>query len=142
MQHNESKHTEEGQNTLQNVQISRDGMSARQPDLNPLVRIFCAKCNFAENIEYNLLWKKGSGKDRFVRWSCKNECCTQKKRSLGNWLRFPVNESKKFANSEISAWCMKYETHKDKERPVHMTLEKFMERDELTGVEEKRKVRV
>ena len=41
------------------VQVSQDGTSAHQVDMNPHVTIFCPECHASQSLEMNLFWKKG-----------------------------------------------------------------------------------
>ena len=43
-----------------NVQVSRDGLSAIQVDMNPKVSIYRPECDAAQSIDMNLFWKKKS----------------------------------------------------------------------------------
>ena len=68
-----------------NVQVSNDGTSASQLDMNPHVTIFCPECHSSQPIDMNLFWKKGTHKNRFLRVACASESCSnsEKKRYLG-----------------------------------------------------------
>ena len=42
------------------VQVSHDGTSAPQVDMNPHVIIFCPECDASQSLEMNLFWKRGN----------------------------------------------------------------------------------
>ena len=115
------------------IQVSQDGISARQPILNPKVSIFCPQCDAGQEIEMNLFWKRGYGTHRFIEWACENRDCRDahgrphKIRTLGHWLRFQSDP-----NSKISTWLKEHEVYKDKERPVTMTSTVYMAQDTST----------
>ena len=109
-----------------NVQASQDGLSAPHVDTNPHVTIFCSECNTAQSIDMNLFWKRGSNSHRFVRCSCTTDVCSQKKVSLGNWLRFQSDPA-----SKISKWMKATGVYDNRTMPVHLTVKEYMERDEL-----------
>ena len=84
------------------VQPTHDGTSAVQLDMNPKVIMFCPQCDAAQTVEMEMLWKKGFDGRRFVHWSCTEMRCKQKRKSIGNWLRF-----QKEPGSKISTWLRK-----------------------------------
>ena len=94
--------------------------------MNPRVTIFCSECDAAQSIEINLLWKRGSSRHRFVRWSCTTYECSQKKVSLGKWLRFRSDNG-----SQIAKWMKAKGISDDRTRPVNITIKEYMEREEL-----------
>ena len=119
-----------------NVQVSHDGNSAPQVDMNPHVTIFCPECDASQSIEMNSLWKRGNQRNRFLRWSCTNEWCSKKNVSLGNWLRFQ-NDS----DSKIVTWLKTKGIYEERTRPATINVTEYMERQEGSdrGKQRKRK---
>ena len=62
------------------VQVSHDGTSAVQHEMNPKVSIFCPDCDAEQCIDMNILWKRGDASHRFVKWSCLTQTCKNKKK--------------------------------------------------------------
>ena len=99
------------------VQVSTDGTSASQLDMNPHVTVFCSECHSSQPIDMNLFWKRGNRSNRFVRWSCTTDVCSQKNVSLGNWLLCLQNRR----TSKIATWMKASRLHDHAARPVHIT---------------------
>ena len=116
------------------VQVSHDGISAPQVDMNPHVTIFCPECDASQSLEMNLFWKRGNERHRFVRWSCTTEVCSKKRLSLGNWLRLKNNHG-----SQISKWMKATGIYDDHTRPVHITTKEYMKQEELNDRTKSRK---
>ena len=112
-----------------NVQVSNDGTSASQFDMNPHVTVFCSECQSSQSVEMDLFWKKGNRSNRFVRWSCTTDVCRQKQVSLGNWL-FVQNDD----SSNIAKWLKMSGLHDCFARPVHITSTEDIRR-EITKLE-------
>ena len=108
------------------MQVSHDGISAPQVDMNPHVTIFCPECDASQSLEMNLFWKRGNERDRFVRWSCTTAVCSKKRLSLGKWLRLKNNHG-----SQISKWMKATGIYDDHTRPVHITTKEYMKQEEL-----------
>ena len=95
--------------------------------------MFCPECNTAQSIEMNVFWNKGQSR-RFVEWSCTSECCKQKRKSLGNWLRFEFDPS-----SKISAWLKSKGIYDKCSRPANINVIEYMERQEVADQKKKQK---
>ena len=65
MQEDEAKRKEMCRRNQKDVQKSHDGMSVRQPVLNPKVKVFCSECAAAQEIDFDVVWKKGRGSNVF-----------------------------------------------------------------------------
>ena len=108
------------------MQVSHDGISASQVELNPKVHIYiyiyCSECLEAQTIEMNALWKQGDKGNRFLRLTCENELCSKKKISLGNWLRLQDDP-----NSQVLKWLKARAIHQERTRPAHIHAEDFIE---------------
>ena len=78
--------------------------------------------------------KKGSKTNRFVEWSCTSGCCKQKRKSLGNWLRFEFDPS-----SKISAWLKSKGIYDKCSRPAQINVIEYMERQEVADRDKKQK---
>ena len=116
------------------VQVTQDGNSAPHIDMNPRVTMFCPKCNTAQSIEMIEFWNKGSKGSRFVECSCTSEGCKQKRKSLGNWLRFEFDPS-----SKISAWLKSKGIYDNCSRPANINVIEYMERQEVADQNNKKR---
>ena len=89
------------------------------------MKIYCPACSAPDEIELDLLWKKGPASARFVFWPCSALGCKKRKRaSLGKWLRF-ANDS----SSDISSWLKDTQTFDCEERPLAVTNKMFTQRE-------------
>ena len=105
-----------------NIQVSQDGASASHSDMNPRVAIFCPRCSAKHSIEMSSLWKRDTSANRFMRWSCLTKMRSQKRVSLGTWLRF-AND----CDSDIAKWMKARDTYKDHQRPAHNSVKEYTE---------------
>ena len=105
--------------------------------MNPTVTMFCPECNTAQSIDMNLFWNKGSKGSRFVRWSCTFALCKQKRKSVGNWLRFEFDPS-----STISAWLKSKSIYDKCSRPANINVTEYMERPEVADPTKQNKEKV
>ena len=103
--------------------------------LNPKVTVCCPQCDAAKEIDFDLIWKKGRGTNSFIDLICRNKFCIQQKTvSLGKWLRYSQD-----AASNISAWCKAHGVRQGTAKHMRLTVDMFMEREDVHDVNAPRK---
>ena len=71
-----------------------------------------------------------------MKWSCTFDFCKQKRKSLGNWLRFEGDSS-----SKISAWLKSKGIYDKCSRPANINVAEYMDRQEVADQKKKKQKR-